>query len=142
MKGLNQQLEEKCKKSERERRDNEAYERRKLQEDRLSVELERNLERKRKEVEKRLIEFRQVYQKPSDRREFDLNDPEFLKKSRFERNRFSSSEKIQDTFNFGILDLMEKTRHRVKGQNNKKNKPELGYCNKWLKKDEFMKKSV
>lgn len=50
--------------------------------DKITVLLQKRQEHDMRELNKAVNEFRQSYQQPYDRREFDLNDPDSLKKDK------------------------------------------------------------
>ncbi|GJQ77351.1 hypothetical protein Trydic_g20761 [Trypoxylus dichotomus] len=78
---LDRQIAEK-KKQESEQKQLEDYYASQLQQhDEISIALEAKEKEERRKVQQEINEFRKIYQKPEDRREFDLNDPNLFKKS-------------------------------------------------------------
>ncbi|XP_059805639.1 RIB43A-like with coiled-coils protein 1 [Hypanus sabinus] len=79
---LDHQVEEKKTQEEREERRNEAFDTERLRQDVTAQLLEaQELERVR-QLNEQLVTYRTHYQRPEDRRDFDLYDPEGLKKDR------------------------------------------------------------
>ncbi|KAK9753371.1 RIB43A [Popillia japonica] len=77
---LDRQIAEK-KKRDRENKQLEEYYATQLQKyDEISIALDAKEKAERKKVQQEINEFRREYQKPEDRREFDLNDPNLSKK--------------------------------------------------------------
>lgn len=75
------QEEEKKKIKEEEERKDLEYHKQKLKEDLICVIAEKKLQDEKKEILKKVQEFRQNYQKFEDRREYDLNDPLYKKRA-------------------------------------------------------------
>lgn len=59
----------------------QAFEAERLKNDQIALALEQKEREERKKLEQEINNFRQNYQRPEDRREFDLNDPNYVKKS-------------------------------------------------------------
>jgi septum formation inhibitor MinC len=81
LEALRKQIEEKRARDEQDRQLNEAYNQDMCRRDLLGIEIERRLRNDRKRVEQDLQEYRQVNQRYEDRREFDLNDPGYVRNS-------------------------------------------------------------
>ncbi|XP_043916469.1 RIB43A-like with coiled-coils protein 2 [Protopterus annectens] len=79
---LANQVAERKSQEEREKAVNEAFGAQQLYYDKLALLLEEHQNQKTQDLNKALLEFREQYQKPESRREFDLNDPEGLKKDK------------------------------------------------------------
>ncbi|CAL8071206.1 unnamed protein product [Calicophoron daubneyi] len=79
---LKQQADEKKDRELREKQRNEAYDADAIRNDKIACILEKRQERDKKEIDRALNEFRALHQQPESRREFDLYDPDALKKDR------------------------------------------------------------
>ncbi|CAG2063437.1 unnamed protein product, partial [Timema podura] len=77
---LKRQIEERKLKEEEEQRLNEAFEQQRIRDAQLATLLERKIEEDKRRMNSEINTFRTVYQKPENRREFDLYDPDRLKK--------------------------------------------------------------
>ncbi|GLV36089.1 uncharacterized protein CBL_01853 [Carabus blaptoides fortunei] len=78
---LSKQIQEKHQKEEQEKKLEELYAEQRIRDAEFAMSLERKEREERKRINQEINEFRQVYQKAQDRREFDLYDPEAFKKS-------------------------------------------------------------
>ncbi|XP_046988678.1 RIB43A-like with coiled-coils protein 2 [Schistocerca americana] len=79
---LEKQLAEMKERREAEKREKEAFERQCLHHAQVGMLIERNIERERRRLSEEINKFRAEQQRPETRREFDLYDPEALKKAR------------------------------------------------------------
>ncbi|CAH2055881.1 unnamed protein product, partial [Iphiclides podalirius] len=77
---LERQREEKRAEVEEQRRKDLAFAQQMIKDSNLAVVLEAREREERRRIELEINEYRQRYQRPEDRREFDLNDPEVLKR--------------------------------------------------------------
>ncbi|KAI3387579.1 hypothetical protein SNEBB_001031 [Seison nebaliae] len=77
---LDHQVKEKQFNQQTQQMRNDAYANMMKMNDKIAVEVETDLEMQRKEYEKQLNNFRSIHQKPEQRREWDLYDPDRLKK--------------------------------------------------------------
>lgn len=66
---------------EEEQRKELEYQRQKLKEDLICVITDKKIQDEKKEILKKVQEFRQNYQSFESRREYDLNDPHYKKKA-------------------------------------------------------------
>ncbi|XP_068083123.1 RIB43A-like with coiled-coils protein 2 [Anabrus simplex] len=78
---LEKQIKEKQLRDQEERKINEAYEIQRIKEAELASIIERRIEEERRKINEEINRFRATYQKPETRREFDLYDPDALKKA-------------------------------------------------------------
>jgi len=79
---LEEQVNERNWKEEQENRRNQAFAQDMCRNDKVSLLLQKRQESDIKELNKSVNEFRQKYQRPEDRREFDIYDPEGKKKDK------------------------------------------------------------
>ncbi|CAK1589212.1 unnamed protein product [Parnassius mnemosyne] len=77
---LERQIEEKRAEINEQQRKNLAFAQQMIKDSNLAVVLEAREREERRRIELEINEYRQRYQRPEDRREYDLNDPEVLKK--------------------------------------------------------------
>ncbi|CAG9762832.1 unnamed protein product [Ceutorhynchus assimilis] len=77
---LESQIEEKKRLEEEKRRTDQIFEEHLRKADELAVALEHKQKEEQKKFQQKINTFRKNYQKPEDRREFDLNDPDGKKK--------------------------------------------------------------
>ncbi|KAK6626396.1 hypothetical protein RUM43_006707 [Polyplax serrata] len=111
------QEEEKKKIKEEEERKDLEYHKQKLKEDLICVIAEKKLQDEKKEILKKVQEFRQNYQRFEDRREYDLNDP--LYKKRALPIRISDDDPrctISSAQKFEGEDLRREERLRIQGE--------------------------
>ncbi|XP_054262655.1 RIB43A-like with coiled-coils protein 2 [Macrosteles quadrilineatus] len=81
LEGLKKQIEEKKTREEEERKIEEAYVKKQIRDSEIAKRLESQIEENRRRLNEDVNEFRKQYQRAEDRREFDLYDPDGLKKS-------------------------------------------------------------
>ncbi|KAM3187875.1 hypothetical protein ACTXT7_001471, partial [Hymenolepis weldensis] len=77
---LAQQIQEKLEREENERLRDIAYAKEAERNDKLAVQMERRLTQDQRKLNRAINEYRIQHQQPTSRREFDLNDPDALKK--------------------------------------------------------------
>lgn len=77
---LQKQVEERKQREAEERRVQSIFEAEQRRNDQVCLAMEVKEREERRKINKEINTFRQNYQKPEDRREYDLNDPNFLKK--------------------------------------------------------------
>lgn len=75
------QCEERTKMEEEERRRELEYQKQKIREDYLVKAHEMKIEQEKKQILEKVQEFRQIFQRYEDRREYDLNDPFYKQKA-------------------------------------------------------------
>ncbi|PNF15395.1 RIB43A-like with coiled-coils protein 1 [Cryptotermes secundus] len=78
---LTQQIEEKKAREEEQRKIDKAFDEQCIHGAKLALFLENKIEEEKRHVSQDINAFREVYQRPENRREFDLYDPDGLKKS-------------------------------------------------------------
>lgn len=78
---MQKQIEEKRKRDEEEKRIESIFQAERVRNDEIALALERKEREERRKLEQEVNEFRKNYQKREDRREFDLNDPNVIKRS-------------------------------------------------------------
>ncbi|KAG8267172.1 Protein Tax-1 [Homalodisca vitripennis] len=81
LEGLKKQIEEKKIQEDEEKKLEEAYVNKQIRDSEIAKRLERQIEENKRRLNEEINEFRSQYQKAQDRREFDLYDPDGLKKS-------------------------------------------------------------
>lgn len=79
---LNEQVQDRTRREVEEERRHNAFAADMTRNDKITVLLQKRQEHDMRELNKAVNEFRQSYQQPYDRREFDLNDPDSLKKDK------------------------------------------------------------
>lgn len=79
---LNEQVQDRTRREVEEDRRHNAFAADMTRNDKITVLLQKRQEHDMRELNKAVNEFRQSYQQPYDRREFDLNDPDSLKKDK------------------------------------------------------------
>ncbi|XP_026280117.1 RIB43A-like with coiled-coils protein 2 [Frankliniella occidentalis] len=77
---LGDQIKEKHRIAEDERRRQLVFDQQRVRDDQLAIITERQIQEEKKRLNQEINSFRQYYQRPEDRREFDIYDPNSLKK--------------------------------------------------------------
>ncbi|KAJ1529139.1 hypothetical protein ONE63_005948 [Megalurothrips usitatus] len=77
---LDDQIKEKRRLAEEERRRQLAFDQQRARDDQIAILTDRQIQEEKKKLSQEINTFRQYYQRPQDRREFDIYDPDALKK--------------------------------------------------------------